>query len=155
MYFLGRVVAYVHVLFIRYKLPEMRIEECSTLHSDLSFSFPHILQISFLRILVDFEEQRMFLEEEHKASSVNAIQNITTANSIEVERLNKQIQDLESALMLEKTKTEGKKNGIHFFVLRNTLHAAHSVTLIIALTLLEKVSYYDYLPQFIFFRFFF
>ena len=93
----------------------MRIEECSTLHSDLSFSFPHILQISFLRILVDFEEQRMFLEEEHKASSVNAIHNITTANSIEVERLNKQIQDLESALMLEKTKTEGKKNGIHFF----------------------------------------
>ena len=58
---------------------------------------------------MDFEEQRMFLEKEHKASFVSAIQNITTSNSIEVERLTKQIQDLESSLMLEKTKTEGKK----------------------------------------------
>ena len=63
---------------------------------------------------MDFEEQRMFLVEEHKASSVSTIQNITTANSIEVERLKKQIQDLESSLMLEKTKTEGKKKEYRF-----------------------------------------
>ena len=59
---------------------------------------------------MDFVEQRMFLEEGHKASCANVIQNITSANFIEVEKLEKQIQDLESALMLEKTKTEGKKN---------------------------------------------
>jgi hypothetical protein len=61
---------------------------------------------------VDFEEQRLFLEDEHKASSSSAIETLTTANSKEVVKLKKLIQDLESALMLEKTKTEGtqKKN---------------------------------------------
>ena len=81
---------------------------------------------------MDFEEQRTFLEGEHKASSVSAIQNITAANSIEVEKLNKQIQDLESALMLEKTKTEGKNEEFHFVVVGNYLSEANLVTLIVS-----------------------
>jgi hypothetical protein len=61
---------------------------------------------------VDFEEQRLFLEDEHKASSSSAIETLTTANSKEVVKLKKLIQDLESALMLEKTKTEGTQKKI-------------------------------------------
>lgn len=62
-------------------------------------------------MVVDFEEQRMWLEEEHKASSASVIETLTTANSKEVVKLKKLIQDLESALMLEKSKTEGKKGN--------------------------------------------
>ena len=61
---------------------------------------------------MDFEEQRMFLEEEHKASSSSAIDTLTTANSKEVVKLKKLIQDLESALNLEKTKTKGTEDKL-------------------------------------------
>jgi hypothetical protein len=67
---------------------------------------------------MDFEEQRMFLEEEHKASSSSAIETLTTANSKEVVKLQRLIQDLESALNLEKTKTEGKKKSAWNFYLK-------------------------------------
>ena len=61
---------------------------------------------------MDFEEQIMFLKEEHKASSSSAIDTLTTANSKEVVKLKKLIQDLESALNLEKTKTKGTKDKL-------------------------------------------
>lgn len=70
---------------------------------------------------MDFEEQRMFLEEEQKASSSSAIEILTTANSKEVVKLKKLIQDQESDLMLERTKTEGTERNLSYNCLSRTI----------------------------------